>query len=365
MLIKVNCISRKFWHFQDITTWHRTQSDISAYICCSRFCPKWLDVPLLFPVPDAHAGDHVDVFCAVWDRSSDCHLLCCVRWSCQTQRGLLRRLPTSYSASFRKRRWCGKKTVGSQWETGETGLMVEADSLLFFELFMVIFIKIFVVYIADVKISCSFCVFKTCLCFGVFFTNTTSFCGLSFFYQQIKDLLYSVTHDFTWWLFLKTCYTKFMTFLIKILKIARITWKALHVISYCWSVNKSQSTICWLENETSAINEKSLQRIVVQLDYDMGEVSFFNPEDMTHLHSQRHFHWDSLPIFIYWKAWWCYDIKICQTDISLWCSGRVVRPDFSSWLRILIILFPFSFTFTCILLFPACFTNTLPFLRVT
>lgn len=111
----------------------------ASTVCCSRFCPKWLDVPLLHPVPDADAGGHVDVFCAVWARSSDCHLLCCVGWSCQTQRGLLRRLPTSYAASFCKRCWCGKKTVGGQWETGETGLMVEWTGSLFIILFMVMY----------------------------------------------------------------------------------------------------------------------------------------------------------------------------------------------------------------------------------
>uniref|UniRef100_A0A8C2YZV4 Tripartite motif-containing protein 35-like n=1 Tax=Cyclopterus lumpus TaxID=8103 RepID=A0A8C2YZV4_CYCLU len=49
--------------------------------------------------------------------------------------------------------------------------------------------------------------------------------------------------------------------------------------------------------------KKSLQRIRVQLDYDRGEVSFYNPEDMTHIHTQRHFQWGTLPIFYYWKCW--------------------------------------------------------------
>uniref|UniRef100_A0A8C2WVV0 B30.2/SPRY domain-containing protein n=1 Tax=Cyclopterus lumpus TaxID=8103 RepID=A0A8C2WVV0_CYCLU len=49
--------------------------------------------------------------------------------------------------------------------------------------------------------------------------------------------------------------------------------------------------------------KKSLQRIRVQLDYDRGEVSFYNPEDMTHIYTQRHFQWGTLPIFYYWKCW--------------------------------------------------------------
>lgn len=92
-------------------------------LCLSRVCSKWLDGPLLHPVPDADAGDHVDVFRVLWDGGSDRRLLRCVGGGGQEQRGLLRRLPTSFTAPFCQRRWCGKKVVGGQWETGETGLM--------------------------------------------------------------------------------------------------------------------------------------------------------------------------------------------------------------------------------------------------
>ncbi|XP_065327887.1 E3 ubiquitin-protein ligase TRIM35-like [Pelmatolapia mariae] len=40
------------------------------------------------------------------------------------------------------------------------------------------------------------------------------------------------------------------------------------------------------EVETVTV-KKSLQRIRVQLDYDTGEVSFFDPEDMTHIYTHR------------------------------------------------------------------------------
>ncbi|XP_030581552.1 zinc-binding protein A33-like [Archocentrus centrarchus] len=66
--------------------------------------------------------------------------------------------------------------------------------------------------------------------------------------------------------------------------------------------------------------KKSLQRIRVQLDYDRGEVSFYNPEDMTHICTHRHTFTEKLfPYFSVGEsgdAKTC-DIKICQTEISL------------------------------------------------
>ncbi|XP_075960499.1 nuclear factor 7, brain-like [Anarhichas minor] len=66
--------------------------------------------------------------------------------------------------------------------------------------------------------------------------------------------------------------------------------------------------------------KKSLQRIRVQLDYDMGNVSFYDPEDMTHICTHRDTFTEKLfPYFSIGKSGddKTTDIKICQTDISL------------------------------------------------
>ncbi|XP_030593914.1 nuclear factor 7, brain-like, partial [Archocentrus centrarchus] len=67
-------------------------------------------------------------------------------------------------------------------------------------------------------------------------------------------------------------------------------------------------------NQTVRV-KKSLQRIRVQLDYDRGEVSFYNPEDMTHICTHRHTFTEKLfPYFSVGKSGdtkTC-DIKICQ-----------------------------------------------------
>uniref|UniRef100_A0A671X7I7 Tripartite motif containing 35-12 n=1 Tax=Sparus aurata TaxID=8175 RepID=A0A671X7I7_SPAAU len=66
--------------------------------------------------------------------------------------------------------------------------------------------------------------------------------------------------------------------------------------------------------------EKSLQRIRVQLDYDRGEVSFSDREDMTHIYTHRDTFTEKL--FPYFNIGYAgdaktTDIKICQSDISL------------------------------------------------
>ncbi|XP_062274165.1 nuclear factor 7, brain-like [Scomber scombrus] len=66
--------------------------------------------------------------------------------------------------------------------------------------------------------------------------------------------------------------------------------------------------------------KKSLQRIRVQLDYDRGEVSFYDPEDETHIYTHRDTFTEKLfPYFCIGRAGDAKttDIKICQTEISL------------------------------------------------
>ncbi|XP_019221829.2 tripartite motif-containing protein 35 isoform X2 [Oreochromis niloticus] len=71
--------------------------------------------------------------------------------------------------------------------------------------------------------------------------------------------------------------------------------------------------------------KKSLQRIRVQLDYDRGEVSFYDPEDMTHICTHRDTFTEKLfPYFNIGEAGDAKtsDIKICQTAISLKTATR-------------------------------------------
>ncbi|XP_026199080.1 nuclear factor 7, brain-like [Anabas testudineus] len=66
--------------------------------------------------------------------------------------------------------------------------------------------------------------------------------------------------------------------------------------------------------------KKSLQRIRVQLDYDRGEVSFYDPEDMTHIYTHRETFTEKLfPYFFVFDAGDAKtsEIKICPTEISL------------------------------------------------
>ena len=82
-------------------------------------------MPLLLPVPDADAGDHVDVLCAVRDGRPDGGALRRVGRRRQTQRGLLCGLPAGRPAALRQGLGRGEETVGGQRETGETGLTLD------------------------------------------------------------------------------------------------------------------------------------------------------------------------------------------------------------------------------------------------
>uniref|UniRef100_A0A668U7C7 Tripartite motif containing 35-12 n=1 Tax=Oreochromis aureus TaxID=47969 RepID=A0A668U7C7_OREAU len=71
--------------------------------------------------------------------------------------------------------------------------------------------------------------------------------------------------------------------------------------------------------------KKSLQMIRVQLDYDRGEVSFYDPEDMTHICTHRDTFTEKLfPYLSTGEAGDAKtsDIKICQTEISLKSATR-------------------------------------------
>ncbi|XP_070820889.1 zinc-binding protein A33-like [Chaetodon trifascialis] len=66
--------------------------------------------------------------------------------------------------------------------------------------------------------------------------------------------------------------------------------------------------------------KKSLQRIRVQLDYDRGEVSFYNPEDMAHIYTYKDtFTEKLLPYFGIGKAGDAKTaaIKMCHSDVCV------------------------------------------------
>ncbi|KAM4616646.1 zinc-binding protein A33-like [Polymixia lowei] len=66
--------------------------------------------------------------------------------------------------------------------------------------------------------------------------------------------------------------------------------------------------------------KRSLQRIRVQLDYNRGEVSFYDPEDMTHIYTHKDTFTEKLyPYFYIGESGDAktIDIKVCQAEASL------------------------------------------------
>uniref|UniRef100_A0A146SM33 E3 ubiquitin/ISG15 ligase TRIM25 n=1 Tax=Fundulus heteroclitus TaxID=8078 RepID=A0A146SM33_FUNHE len=73
------------------------------------------------------------------------------------------------------------------------------------------------------------------------------------------------------------------------------------------------------DNKTLTV-KKNLQKIRVQLDYDRGEVSFYEPEDMSHIYTYRDTFTEKLfPYFGVGEAADAKtsDLKICQSEISV------------------------------------------------
>ncbi|XP_071391116.1 nuclear factor 7, ovary-like [Centroberyx affinis] len=93
-------------------------------------------------------------------------------------------------------------------------------------------------------------------------------------------------------------------------------WETGHGIWYLWHhCGKCINEL----GETVPVN-KSLQRIRVQLDYDMGELSFYDSEDKTHIFTHRDTFTEKLyPYFFVGKAGDAKttDIKVCQAEASL------------------------------------------------
>ncbi|XP_028270404.1 zinc-binding protein A33-like [Parambassis ranga] len=90
----------------------------------------------------------------------------------------------------------------------------------------------------------------------------------------------------------------------------------------CWCLLHRSGKYTNGAGETVTV-QKSLQRIRVQLDYDRGEVSFYNSEDMTHICTHRDtFTEKLLPYFNIGKSAGSTttDIKVCQSEIRLLTS---------------------------------------------
>ncbi|XP_056232822.1 nuclear factor 7, brain-like [Seriola aureovittata] len=86
-----------------------------------------------------------------------------------------------------------------------------------------------------------------------------------------------------------------------------------------WGILHRSGKYTNLVDETITV-KKSLQRIRVQLDHDRGEVSFYDPEDVTPISTHRDTFTEKLfPYFSTYPAGDAKtsDIKLCHTEISL------------------------------------------------
>ncbi|XP_071339873.1 nuclear factor 7, brain-like [Trachinotus anak] len=84
-----------------------------------------------------------------------------------------------------------------------------------------------------------------------------------------------------------------------------------------WCLSNRSGKYTNVVGETVTV-KKSLQRIRVQLDYDRGEVSLYDPEDMTHIYTHRDTFTEKLfPFFSVGKAGDAKttDIKMCPSEI--------------------------------------------------
>ncbi|XP_034398225.1 tripartite motif-containing protein 35-like [Cyclopterus lumpus] len=83
-------------------------------------------------------------------------------------------------------------------------------------------------------------------------------------------------------------------------------------VSQIWCLFHDSGTYTNGAGQTVRV-KKSLQRIRVQLDYDMGEVSFYDPEDMTHIYTHRDTFTEEL--FPYFKIGEAGDAKTADIKI--------------------------------------------------
>ncbi|KAK2838030.1 hypothetical protein Q5P01_015242 [Channa striata] len=74
----------------------------------------------------------------------------------------------------------------------------------------------------------------------------------------------------------------------------------------------------YINGDGKTVRVKTLQRVRVQLDYDRGEVSFFDAEDMTHVYTHRDIFTEKL--FPYFNV--CSRVDAKSTDIKI-CASKI------------------------------------------